>query len=92
MNPVDRFLMNALRSRRITKVLLALVIGINAAYVFRSDSAHAKIILLVILALAVAAVIMCELPESDWRTRRGYAFENIMLSFALAASLLGIAG
>ena len=105
MNPVDRTIVNILTSHRTTRVLLALLIGINAAHLFRTESTHLRIITVGIILLASTAFILVTLQEERARNprenppldrqdrhRRRYTFENLMLGVLFLASLIGALG
>ena len=77
MKSTKQFLVRALRSRRTTMTLLALIIGMNTAYVMRSDSEYARTFMLTMIALAALALIMCAWVETRGESpRRSHGGHN----------------
>ena len=86
-------------SSRTTMALLALVIGMNTAYILRGDNYYAKVLALAILALiATAAIIAAQRsrapgnPQEDRARRQARYFDNIILAFLASVSAWGIFG
>ena len=102
--PKGSRLAGAMASRQTALVLATLVMGINAAYLFRSDSTHAKLMTAAILVLLMLAVFarmklnqeMAEDARDDSRQdaapRRRFLFENGMLAGLLIISAWRIFG
>ncbi len=95
-----RQLTQAATSKTTTKLLAALVIGINAALVLRSDSAFVKGLIIAILALTAITLVRAGLadikrkekrPEHEEsegpEKKRWTIFDNALLSIILLLTL-----
>ena len=107
-SPNGSRLAGAIASRQSALILAILIVGINAAYVFRSDSTHAKLIATVILILmAIMVIIRMKLSQEEAEDvreqapegctqraapQRRFLFENCILAALLIMSAWRIFG